>query len=322
MADWTIEIAQLPLLASFGSHAFWVLKDADGRTVGEIQGFATDKKGFGKTAGGPFTPGDKIFMHQLSRQDLFKPEIASALKNGKFMSEWGSENNITFAKAYSGSEADVRRIWQKAGSAPAVVNKLKVPYGPAAVLLNYNSNSVAQFAGQLMGLDASPPALKGGGKANAIGWNKDLGGRLADIVIRQVNDREKELGRQLSPEEMAPYLRMLEDLSSASDYCFLPHTLILLADGTTKPIAAIRPGDMVLSPDKTGTLEPARVTRTFVNDVAHVLDFHGTGVTPGHGFLCGAGRFKGRHVPRIDILRDDGAVVRQDGSLMRASTGC
>ena len=47
----------------------------------------------------------------------------------------------------------------------------------------------------------------------------------------------------------------------------------------------------------------------------------GTGVTPGHVFLCGAGRFAGRHVPLIDILRDDGAVVRHDGSLMRASTG-
>ncbi|MCA3492891.1 MAG: glycoside hydrolase family protein [Rhodobacter sp.] len=106
------------------------------------------------------------------------------------------------------------------------------------------------------------------------------------------------------------------------EWCFLPHTPITLADGTTKPIAAIRPGDMVLSPDKTGALVPARVTRTFVNDVAHVLDFHGTGVTPGHVFLCGEGRFQGRHVPLIDILRDDGAVVRQDGSLMRASTGC
>ena len=67
-------------------------------------------------------------------------------------------------------------------------------------------------------------------------------------------------------------------------------------------------------------LAPPRVTRVFVNDVAHVLDFHGTGVTPGHVFLCGAGRFAGRHVPLIDILRDDGAVVRQDGSLMRAAT--
>jgi hypothetical protein len=63
-------------------------------------------------------------------------------------------------------------------------------------------------------------------------------------------------------------------------------------------------------PCRSATLVPARVTRTFVNDVAHVLDFHGTGVTPGHAFLCGAGRFQGRHVPLLDILRDDGAMVR------------
>ena len=47
----------------------------------------------------------------------------------------------------------------------------------------------------------------------------------------------------------------------------------------------------------------------------------GTGVTPGHVFLCGAGRFAGRHVPLIDILRDDGAVVWWGGGLMRTSTG-
>jgi hypothetical protein len=93
--------------------------------------------------------------------------------------------------------------------------------------------------------------------------------------------------------------------------CFLPHTPILLADGTTRPIAAIRPGDTVLSPDKTGAPVPARVTRTFVNDVAHVLDFHGTGVTPGHAFLCGAGRFQGRHVPLLDRRFRDRASWRR-----------
>ena len=103
--------------------------------------------------------------------------------------------------------------------------------------------------------------------------------------------------------------------------CFLPHTPITLADGTMRAIEAIRPGDHVLSYAADGTLTPARVTRTFVNEAACVLDFHGTGVTPGHVFLSGAGRFAGRHVPLIDILRDDGAVVRHDGSLMRTSTG-
>jgi hypothetical protein len=111
-------------------------------------------------------------------------------------------------------------------------------------------------------------------------------------------------------------------IASLIDFCFLPNTPILLADGTTKPIEAIRSEDRVMSYDNRGILVPRRVTRVFVSDVAHVLDFHGTGVTPGHVFLCGAGRFAGRHVPLIDILRDDGAVVRQDGSLMRAATGC
>ncbi len=109
---------------------------------------------------------------------------------------------------------------------------------------------------------------------------------------------------------------------AAPDQCFRPHTTILLADGTTKPIAAVRPGDKVMSHDRGGTLVLARVTRVFVNDIAHVLDFHGSGETPGHAFLSGEGRFKGRHVPLLDILHDDGALVRKDGILMRASTGC
>jgi len=107
-----------------------------------------------------------------------------------------------------------------------------------------------------------------------------------------------------------------------ADQCFLAGTPVTLANGTTKTIETIRAEDIVLSYNALGNLVPSRVTRVFVNDVAHVLDFHGTGVTPGHVFLCGAGRFAGRHVPLIDILRDDGAVVRQDGCLMRASTGC
>ena len=48
----------------------------------------------------------------------------------------------------------------------------------------------------------------------------------------------------------------------------------------------------------------------------------GTGVTPGHVFLCGAGRFAGRHVPLIDILRDDGAVGRLGGIRPAAAKCC
>lgn len=78
-----------------------------------------------------------------------------------------------------------------------------------------------------------------------------------------------------------------------------------------KIAGAIRPGDAVLSYAADGALTPARVARVFVNEAECVLDFHGTGVTPGHAFLCAGGRFAGRHVPLIDILRDDGAIMRQ-----------
>jgi len=104
--------------------------------------------------------------------------------------------------------------------------------------------------------------------------------------------------------------------------CFLAGTPIEMWDGSTKPIEQIAPKDVVVSYGASGTRKPGTVTRTFQNVVTHILDFWGTGVTPGHVYLCGEGRFAGRHVPLIDILRDDGAVVRSDGTLVRAATNC
>ena len=81
-------------------------------------------------------------------------------------------------------------------------------------------------------------------------------------------------------------------------------------------------GDVVVSYDRQGRLRPGRVSRTFVNEVRQVLDVHGLMVTPGHVTLCGDGPFAGRHVPMMDILRSDGALMMEDGSLVRAATGC
>ena len=53
-----------------------------------------------------------------------------------------------------------------------------------------------------------------------------------------------------------------------------------------------------------------------------MLDFHGTFVTPGHVYWCAGGSFEGRFAPLIDILRDDGVIQHQDGTLIRAATGC
>ena len=104
--------------------------------------------------------------------------------------------------------------------------------------------------------------------------------------------------------------------------CFLPGTPISLWSGSAKPIEAVTAGDVVVSYDRAGRLVPGRVARTFVNEVRQVLDVHGLMVTPGHVTLCGDGPFAGRHVPVIDILRSDGALVMEDGSLVRAATGC
>lgn len=104
--------------------------------------------------------------------------------------------------------------------------------------------------------------------------------------------------------------------------CFLPGTPISLWDGDVKPIEAVAAGDVVVAYDRAGRLVPGRVARAFVNEARQVLDVHGLMVTPGHVTLCGDGPFAGRHVPILDILRSDGALVREDGSLARAATGC
>ena len=53
-----------------------------------------------------------------------------------------------------------------------------------------------------------------------------------------------------------------------------------------------------------------------------VLDFHGTFVTPGHVYWRAGGTFAGRFTPLIDIQRDDGVIRHQDGTRIRAATGC
>ncbi len=64
------------------------------------------------------------------------------------------------------------------------------------------------------------------------------------------------------------------------------------------------------------------MTHVWSKEVPHLLDFHGTEVTPGHAYQCGDGPHKGQFRPLIEILMDDGALIREDGSLVRAATGC
>lgn len=103
--------------------------------------------------------------------------------------------------------------------------------------------------------------------------------------------------------------------------CFLLGTIITMADGSKKPIEQIRPDDWVLSMDqKTGQMVPGKVTRTFQNEVKIVLGFHGTFVTPGHVYYRPDSKRTSKFEPLIDVLRDDGVIQRQDGTLIRAAT--
>lgn len=97
---------------------------------------------------------------------------------------------------------------------------------------------------------------------------------------------------------------------------------LVLSEVWEKPICEIRVGDLVVSYDDKGRIKPGPVTRTMTNTATHLLDFWNTGVTPGHAYYCADGKFKDQHVPLMDILRTDGAIMRADGTMIRAATNC
>ncbi|KZL23315.1 hypothetical protein [Pseudovibrio sp. WM33] len=111
-------------------------------------------------------------------------------------------------------------------------------------------------------------------------------------------------------------------LEAGNGSCFLSSVPVLLADGSEKPIEQIEIGDEVQSYDKASRLSLSRVSKTFRNQSRYILDVFGLMITPGHVTFCGDGKFAGRHVPIIDILRSDGAFLKADGSMIRAATGC
>lgn len=104
-----------------------------------------------------------------------------------------------------------------------------------------------------------------------------------------------------------------------SSRCFLAGTPILMADGSTKPIEAIRPGDEVAAfdPDAQqglGPLRPGKVTRTFTNVTRSIINLRGLHMTPGHVVLMDNGEWD--IIARA--LKDDRAIVEEregpDGS--------
>lgn len=87
-----------------------------------------------------------------------------------------------------------------------------------------------------------------------------------------------------------------------------------------KPIEQIRVGDLVVSFDDDGNLVPGPVTRTFQNNAKILLNFHGTRVTPGHVYYRPDSKKSYKYETLIDVLRDDGVIQKQEGTLIRAAT--
>jgi hypothetical protein len=123
------------------------------------------------------------------------------------------------------------------------------------------------------------------------------------------------LGRPLTQSEM----------DALSPRCFLAGTPILMADGTSKPIEEIRPGDEVAAFDPEaeqglGPLRPGKVTRLFTNVANTIINLRGLHMTPGHVVLMDKGEWD--IIARA--LRDDRGIVEQRGDkavLVRARTG-
>lgn len=110
-------------------------------------------------------------------------------------------------------------------------------------------------------------------------------------------------------------------------FCFVAGTMVDMADGMRKPIEQVKIGDEVRAFDPyldggRGGLRASKVTQTHATPNRIVIDFHGTRVTPGHLFLCGDGPHEGKYSMLMDIIRADGAVVRADGTRVRAATNC
>ncbi|NJO34397.1 MAG: hypothetical protein HC869_15995 [Rhodospirillales bacterium] len=315
----TIEIGQFEIRDPvtnlyLGSHLFWVMRDSSGAVVREMHGLATDSLGNAKVFGGPLNSSDTIEMYDVTRSGMLSDQLRNVFTSGSFFSE---SSRSTIGSTFIGSEAEVLARWAQATAILEVFNRLNIDYGPLTGIGNYNSNSVARYVGQLMGFDVPPPLRASGVEPSVPGWKKDLMAKVVDGILDDMARLEKEMGRPLNAEELQRYVDVIEAAQGLTSDCFPAGTPILLQCGKTLPIDEVDVGDVVLSYDATGTLVPGRVTRTFRNEVSHLLDVHGLKVTPGHATLCGDGMFKGRHVPIIDILLSDGALERADGSLIR-----
>lgn len=260
------------------------------------------------------------------------PGVAATLETGLGPSNRGN----VFATVGTGV-TDLAEVGVFAEVNPSTISITPNPYGNGVTTTSVSDralNNPTGFEAQMLGALARDDHPAAAVAARQFVYD--------DAVIRAVvNPPIKPKIRDPYTSEQRAQLDALPD-----DFCFLEGTMVdmwpadlkpelnkiyneqeVLANVWQKPIEEVTPQDWVLSYDDIGRLKPGRVTRTFQNHSKHILDLHGLMITPGHATYCAKvdgeeNRFAGKHVPIIDILRSDGALKKNDGTLIRAATGC
>jgi len=93
--------------------------------------------------------------------------------------------------------------------------------------------------------------------------------------------------------------------------CFTGDTPILMADGSSKPIAEVQIGDMVMAFEGLGKLSPQRVINVLNHYNSKIVNLNGVRVTPEHRFLTAEGDYK-----RVDKFVKGDILVADDSSLI------
>jgi hypothetical protein len=138
---YTIE-ARAYSIAGLAAHNFWVLRDAEGKALGQLHGLATSPDNRIKPIG---TLGDRLkFYHFGPRARLFG---SSPVRDLNFI-----KPNQPAKPIFSGSPEEVLGHWDHAVQALPYLNRLNVPYTPFGILgvPPLNSNTAYALLGQLM----------------------------------------------------------------------------------------------------------------------------------------------------------------------------
>ncbi|MCP2353298.1 RHS repeat-associated protein [Nonomuraea thailandensis] len=131
------------------------------------------------------------------------------------------------------------------GARPCWKHHVVLPFGGKKYHREMEDHPVAAFVAEVSGLDAVQTCLENPGF-------EDCALALAEVTPLGKLPKVGRLGRKA------------DDCLSNS---FVPETLVLMADGTRKPIGKVKIGDTVLATDpETGKTAPRKVTRLIVGD--------------------------------------------------------